>query len=145
MKKLFIIQFLIAIISITCNAQEITVYQSPALKFQSVTTNATPAELGRYQSEDNLVGTITVEVWGVRRGGSRDTIHGIKEVDFKKVAGVLTILRTADIIPIDAKGTISTATFSLAKLNDTGGVVMVTGVGGITIDWFMNVYLKILR
>lgn len=124
---------------------EIQLYNNPALKFETVTTNATPVELGRYTVNNTTVGTITVEVWGVARGGTRDTIHTIKEVDFKKISGTLTILRNTDIVAVDAKGTIAAATVSLVKVGDTGGVVNVTGVAAVTIDWFCNFALKILR
>lgn len=122
---------------------ELLIYQP--LKFQGLTSNNTPVECGRYQSEDQLVGTINVEVWGVRRGGNRDTIHGVREIDFKKIAGTLTVLRNTEIVPVDAKGTISAATFSISAIGNTGGAVMLTGVNSITIDWFVTINLKILK
>lgn len=124
---------------------EIQLYPNPALKFETVTTNATPVEMGRYTINNTNIGTITVEVWGVARGGSRDTIHTVKEVDFKKIGGTLTILRNIDIVAVDAKGTIAAATVSLVKVGDAGGVVNVTGVAAVTIDWFCNFELRILR
>lgn len=122
---------------------ELNIY--PPVKFKVTTNNSNPTECGRYASEDNLIGVMNIEVWAVRRGGSRDTLHGIKEIDFKKAGGLLTILRIADPLPVDAKGTISGATFSISKVNNTGGAVVVTGVDGIEIDWFVTMYLKILK